>query len=221
MQIKKVDNYQFYYRPDTADEIQLRNDNTMFLIPEYDLKQNDTIFDIGAHIGTFTVPTSSKVPRGKIFAIEARKETFEILKKNVEINKVSNVSVHHLALTDFKGETKLYIAPHRQNWGDSITNVSDEYEIVKANTLTNYMVENKIEHCNFMKINCEGAEFEIILSSPKETLRKIKLMLILYHCDFNKNHTEKELIKYLKKCGFKTSIRDRKEKRGWIIARRK
>ena len=219
MKIVKKNNFKFYYRANTADDLQLNYNQNMFFIPEYNIEPNDIVIDIGSHIGTFAVPMAHRIPEGKIYAIEARKETFDILRKNIVLNDLHNVSVHNIALTNFKGSTKLYYAPYNQNWGDSITNISKESEIVKTNTLGKFMQENEIDHCNFMKINCEGAEFEIILSSSKKTLKKIKLLLILYHSDFNKNHSEKKLIDYLRECDFEVSVRNKSEKRGWIIAK--
>ena len=57
------------------------------------------------------------------------------------------------------------------NWGHTITKkVSRKYEVVKTDTLTNFMKDNNILHCDFMKLNGEGSEFKIILSTSKEIL---------------------------------------------------
>jgi hypothetical protein len=45
-------------------------------------------------------------------------------------------------------------------------------------------------------------------------------MLVLYHCDLWKENTEADLISHLESCGFDCVIRNRSEKRGWIIATR-
>ena len=66
-----------------------RNDLSMLLGL---VREGDTIIDVGAHIGTFAIPFSSKVgPEGRIFAFEADEETFNILKKNIEINECGDI----------------------------------------------------------------------------------------------------------------------------------
>ena len=219
MKILKKGNYLFYFRENTADEDQLKLDLNMFFLPEYFLKSDDIIIDIGAHIGTFTIPIADKVSDGYVYSIEPCKESFEYLMKNISLNGLKNISAHNIALTNFKGTTKLYYNP-KGNWGDTITKkFSDEGEIINTNTLENFLIENNIKYCDFIKVNCEGAEFEIFLNSSKEVLSKIKLILISYHCDLNKEYNQKKLIKHLIRCGFKTSVRNMSKDRGWIIAR--
>lgn len=66
-----------------------RNDLSMLL--DF-VKVGDTIIDVGAHIGTFAIPLSSKVgPEGRVFAFEADEESFTVLQKNIEINKRGDI----------------------------------------------------------------------------------------------------------------------------------
>jgi len=69
-----------------------------------------------------------------------------------------------------------------------------------------------------MKLNCEGSEFEIILSTPKDFLRRTDVYLVLYHSDLNKGHSGEELLEYFRACGFKVKQMNKEEDRGWIIA---
>lgn len=221
MKIKEFKNLKISYREGTVDEEVLvySFENDVYFIPEYNPKPDDVIIDLGAHIGTFSILAASKLKRGKIYAIEPCKESFEYLLKNVALNKFSNISSSNLALTDFKGTTKLYYDINSGNWGHSIVKkFSEQGEEVQTDTLTNFMQDNNILQCDYMKLNCEGAEFKIILSTPKEILRRVKLMFILYHLDLVENYSEKDLMKYLHKCGFSTTIRNKSDTRGWIIA---
>ena len=91
-------------------------------------------------------------------------------------------------------------------------------ETVPAKTLSGFLEESGINHCHLMKMNCEGAEFPIILSTPESVLRRFGAIIILYHCDFWKDHTEADLIAHLESSGFRCSVRNQTIKRGWIIA---
>ena len=220
LKIKLKDGFKFNYRVGTSDRIQLLGSLSEFFIPEYGIFHDDIIIDIGGYIGTFAIPASKKVKNGKIFSIEACKDTFTILKKNLKLNNIDNVIPFNIAISDSNKNSKLYYAPKGGSWGNSLTkNSSSGFEIVKSKTLKTFMNENKIPYCDFMKINCEGSEFEIILSSNKQTLQKVNTILILYHEDYNENHKKEELISHLKSNGFSIITRNQTKKRGWVIAK--
>jgi len=91
---------------------------------------------------------------------------------------------------------------------------------VTTDTLANFMERNGITECHFAKFNCEGAEFPILLASPRATLTRFETMLVLYHCDLATGHNHNELVQHLKASGFETTVRNQSEQRGWIIATR-
>lgn len=211
------------YRKGTADESVLEEsfDNDIFYsgVPEYQPDDGHVIIDVGAHIGTFSLLSSSKVGNGKIYAIEASEESFNLLRINVALNQCPNVSVHHVALADKEGTCTLY--HNVGNWGHStVSELSHSSETVRSCTLTAFLEVNQISECHFVKLNCEGAEFPILLSTPGDILQRIRTILVLYHCDFWKHNTEADLISHLESSGFKCVIRNQSEERGWIIATR-
>jgi len=212
------------YRKNTVDELIFRDsfNNDIFFsgVPEYKPKSGDVIIEIGAHIGTFSVLASSKIGNGKIFAIEASADTFNFLKINRALNHCENISIHHLAISDRNGKCTLY--HYKGNWGHSLVKkLSGQSEEVKCSTLSDFFRNNQISRCNFMKFNCEGSEFPIILSTPGEMLQRIEIILVLYHCDLWNKNTESDLVLYLNTHGFECEIRNKSKKRGWIIATQK
>lgn len=224
---KTINGLTFFYREFSPDEQVIKDtitDNIFFEgFPEYKIKPNHIVFDIGAHIGAFSLLLSSRLPKGKVFAFEPCLETFEILEKNIEVNSIENILPFKVALTDYVGETKLYYDVNEGNWGHSITKAySEKGEVVPTDTLNNFFQTHKIEKCDFMKFNCEGAEFKIILSTPKEALKKIDTMLVLYHMDLAEEFKISQLVNHLKSAGFYTEIRNQTEegKRGWLIVMR-
>lgn len=213
--------FEIAYRIGTVDRrvINKSFDNDIYFsgVPEYHPGEDDVIIDVGAHIGTFSILASSRVKRGKVYAIEASQDSFNILKINVALNQCSNVSTHHLALANKEGRITLY--HEKGNWGNStVKRLSISSETVEACTLSSFMEKNEIKKCHFMKLNCEGGEFPILLSTPNNVLRKFSTLLILYHCDLWDNNTEDNLIHHLESCGFNCVIRNQDGKRGWIIA---
>ena len=59
--------------------------------------------------------------------------------------------------------------------------------------------DNNIEECNFLKLDCEGAEYNIIDSLPNDYFTKIKKMIIEYHLADTKPELLERLIKKLEK----------------------
>ena len=211
------------YRPASSDEAVIAHsfEHDIFLrgVPEYQPQSTHTVLDVGAHLGDFSLLLSRSVQR--VYAVEARQETFALLKTNLFLNGVTNVIADHAALGDRHGYTQLYLATEGESWGDSTTfNFSGSAEYVSSLTLERYLFERNIPEVNFAKFNCEGAEFPILLSADKQTLSKFETMLVLYHCDLVSGGKERMLHEKLGQCGFTTSTRHQTEGRGWIIATR-
>lgn len=190
-------------------------------IPEYSLRPDAVVLDVGAHIGTFSLLAATKAPRGRIFALEAARDTFNLLSINVALNHLRNIFVDHLALNDRTGMAKLSHDPDG-NYGNSITKqFSTSSENVPCTTLSQYLDDREIRQVDLIKFNCEGAEFPILLASAADVLQRIGKMIILYHCDLVQGASASALIEHLAASGFETRIANQTSERGWIIATRR
>ena len=210
------------FRTGTADEGVLTESFEQDLlfsgVPEYVPKETDVIMDVGAHIGAFTILAASKAKCGKIYAIEACEDNYTFLRINSQLNSPANVVAVRMALLDRVGECVLHY--DAGTWGHSVVSrFSSHGERVPCTTLERFLADHQIEHCDFAKFNCEGAEFPILLSSGPNVLRRIRKMLVLYHCDLWNKNSEEDLIKHLSDAGFECKIRERTGLRGWIVAR--
>lgn len=221
--IRTVDGFVVAYRKDTADEAAINHSfgHDIFFpgVPEYEPTDGHVILDIGAHIGTFSLLASRKVGRGRVFAIEASQDSFNLTRINLALNRCDNASAHHLAVADKDGSVTLHYAIG--NWGHStVAKLSGYSETVEACSLPSFMARNDIARCDFAKLNCEGSEFPVLLNTPKNVLERFGTMLVLYHCDLWTRNTEADLVAHLKASGFECAIRNQTAKRGWIIATR-
>ena len=81
------------------------------------LKPGDVFVDVGANIGWFTLIAASRVGRaGRVYSFEPEGENFQILARNIAVNRFSNVCCIRAALSD-KNETRsLYTS--KENLGD-------------------------------------------------------------------------------------------------------
>src|SRR6266508_6011309 len=57
----------------------------------------------------------------------------------------------------------------------------DHYEIVKAVSLKDIFDAHAVEQCDFLKLDCEGAEYDILFSLAVDYFRRIKRIAMEYH----------------------------------------
>ena len=154
------------------------------VIEQFNAKDGDIVVDIGAHIGRYTIINSKRVgENGKVIAIEAHPDNFEILNRNIKLNKLTNVIPLNYAVYSKQTKLKLYLPVEEP--GFTIYNTimvnrtasEEKFTEVNANTLDNILLQqNGISHAdiNWIKIDVEGAEFEVlkgahnILSNSKD-----------------------------------------------------
>lgn len=79
----------------------------MSFIKRY-LRPGDTSRDVGANVGVYTLLAASLVgPTGTVHAFEPRPKALGYLYENISLNKLRNVQVYELALSDRAGEAHL------------------------------------------------------------------------------------------------------------------
>ena len=64
---------------------------------------------------------------------------------------------------------------------------------------------NRIQHCDFLKLDCEGCEFDVLLGASQSTLQKISQISLEYHDGFTQ-YTHADLASYLERNGFKIRL---------------
>jgi FkbM family methyltransferase len=157
------------------------------IIEHFAPKQGDIVVDIGAHIGHYTIIASKRVgANGKVVAIEASPSNFKILNRNIRLNQLTNIiSLNHVV---YSKETKIKLYLPGEESGNTIYNTvisdrarnEDKFVEVNANTL-DYLLQSKgikQEDVNWIKIDVEGAEFEV-LKGATNVLSKSKDIALL------------------------------------------
>lgn len=125
-----------------------------------ELRPSDNVYDIGASIGTHAVFLALKVsPNGRVFAFEPEIKSFEILKNNIALNRIDNITVFQLALSDDEGEAdirKLVCFTISDNSNFTLVNKT---RLVKGD---NFIKNNNLSLPNVVKIDVEGFEYRVI-----------------------------------------------------------
>jgi FkbM family methyltransferase len=130
------------------------------------IKNGDTVLDLGANIGVYTLIFAKLVGKsGHVFAFEPDPTNFEILSKNVKENKHENVTLVQKAVSEKNDKIKLFVskrnhASHRIFDSEEKRN-SIEVDVI---TLDTYFKKNK-NPINFIKIDVEGVEGATLLGA--------------------------------------------------------
>jgi len=187
-----------------------------YKIPEFDINENDIIIDIGAHIGLFSLFVSQNCKNGKIYCFEPIIENYNILMKNIEMNNIKNIIPLNQAVSKVNENIKIYL--NSDDSAHSIFSSGENFVQIKSTTIKSIFDNNKIDNCNLLKLDCEGAEYEIIDSIPEEYLIRINKLIIEYHLASKKPKLYENLLKKLQSLSFKIKIEKITEDMGMIYA---
>lgn len=156
------------------------------------------VFDVGAHVGIFSLFILEKNPNSIIFAIEPEKTNFELLRKNIK--NLKNVKTLKYAITDKISKINLFLSP--LSYAHTIVdrgNVGRKTQLVRSVTINYLLKKFKVKKIDFMKIDVESAE-ELVLKGCKGSLNKINFLMI-------EIHDEKSIPVLIKLLGKKYSIK--------------
>jgi FkbM family methyltransferase len=174
----------------------------------FDIEPADIVVDIGAHIGAFTVYAARRASKGLVLAYEPFPENFVYLQQNKEINNLYNLKIFNKAVTSTGSDVDLFISALNNVCHSLYKFGSTKRAIqIQSTTLKDIFEENKLDKINFLKIDTEGSEFDIILNAPKILLEKIDKMIIEYHDWFSSGLNHYDIKNYLEYCGFEVSIK--------------
>mgnify|MGYP001586998714 CR=1 FL=1 len=166
------------YLPEILNEIY----RDKIYVPYLENKKDLIVLDIGANIGLFSLYVQ---PQAKtVFALEPAKQHFEVLQQMISFNKLTNILPMKMALANNDSEATFY---HNENTTmyslkPEVATPKLETETVQVVTIENLFKMLAIDHVDFMKLDVEGSEMEIICGVPfKNVCEKIDSLVVEYH----------------------------------------
>jgi FkbM family methyltransferase len=150
-------------------------------LDSFKIKSGDVIFDVGAHIGSFSVYAANK--GATVYAFEPNKDNYERLLENIRINNYeSKIKAYNYGIYNKEGEVGFSV--HNQNSGGH--SIDGGSEIIKVRKLENILIDENIVKVNMLKIDVEGSEYEIFPSITENTYNKIEKIVGEYHTSYDK-----------------------------------
>lgn len=165
-----------YALPFIRDELKRGEYHSQGLI----FQPGDVVVDIGAHVGVISTILGKFNPEIRIFAYEPLPQNYKALRKNLKRNGVTNVTAFNkgvsadglpieIGLCDFNtGGTSQFYDPSR----------TSKVEKVETVTWSQILEENGIEKVKLLKIDCEGAEHQIL---PAIDLTQVSFLTGEFH----------------------------------------
>jgi FkbM family methyltransferase len=178
-------------------------------LPKHNLEvENPVVIDIGANVGYFTAFALAKLKHPKILAYEPIPRNFRELKDNIDPLK-QNVTLVNMAVSCRKGDLILKLN-NDQNITTSASIFDNPYGqdelVVKTTTLEEIMSEHQLSKIDILKMDCEGAEYEIIYNTPVEVFRNIQCITMETHQGTEPRQNTDSIAGYLKELGYQVHL---------------
>lgn len=159
------------------------------------------VVDIGANIGVFSLYSDYVWPHAKVLAYEPAPDNLENLRENIRLSGLeSKISVQPFAVSDQDNSSMVFYIKKEGGWNSIFGDSRDVPITVSTISMAKVLMDVNNQIIDFMKIDCEGAEY-CILSGKMDMFRNfVKYIAMEYHQVAG--HSYVELIELFQKAGF-------------------
>ncbi len=146
-----------------------------------------TIYDIGGYEGVFTLFFARAVGRnGRVITFEPHPENYKNIKLNIKLNNFDNIKVYQIALGKKRGKATLAFRDSELARGSAQEDIKAQILRekraktiqVEIDTLDNQITTNNLPKPDFIKIDVEGLEMDVLLGMS-ETIKRYKPKLLI------------------------------------------
>ena len=169
----------------------------------FSIGPEDVVVDIGANRGVFVALAACKT-NGPILAFEPDSDNFAALERLVGSNGLNHVELHGEAVAATSGYVRLYKASSHTRHTLIGKDVLTGEGLGKSVVVPAVSLDDALKHLpkvDFLKMDCEGAEFEVIPCANRSTLRKVARVVMEYH-DYKEAEDVVKLVNTLEMVGF-------------------
>lgn len=163
----KIEDRTIYFRDGTSDSLIInknlgQNEKPEYIFPVLPISPK-IILDIGGNIGITALLLSRRYPLAKIYTFEPEPENFSILEKNTF--GISNIEIFNFGLSNTNQTLMLKKPGDPINFGGySVFNkgVGEDHKEIELKSILEFIEKKEIQKIDVIKIDCEGAEFDIL-----------------------------------------------------------
>ncbi len=191
----------------------------------FDIRESDIVIDIGAQVGIFSVYAAKIAKKGYVYAFEPVGENFARLIEHVNINSIKNISLVNKGVSDRNKSAELFLCEGNtgghslnENKFRSLKEKPRGAVTIECVSLQSIFDTNGIEICDFLKLDCEGEEANILTNLPDPYFSRIRKIALEFHAPIV---NEVALAVFLTTKGFRVTISNVGSTLGMIFAYRK
>ncbi len=174
------------------------------------LPHSPVIFEAGGHYGEDTIQFARLWPQGKVISFEPNPIAFRRLEESTK--ECSNVFSSQLAVSDYNGKATLYVCDDDDGSSSLLEPVKETEKLysgqrveVPCVVLDDWCKKNQVENIDFMWLDLEGLELQVLISSPG-VLKGVKVI-----------YTETNFYEYRKGVTRYGDLKSFLESRGFVL----
>lgn len=227
MQLKEFKFQNKNYRVYLRDQADISVQAEIFQLQEYRAAEDIIksaqfpIIDAGAHAGFFILYCRALNDKIKIYAFEPEGENAQILAKHLKLNHIRGVKIFQQALAGKSGKQDFYISADTHNHSLIKPDNFKAKISVAAVGLSDFLNNYNLQRLSLLKMDIEGAEFQVLQNLKEEDWLKLENILLEYHDETGQNY--QQLAELIRRYGFSLEILPSHydPKLGFILARNK
>jgi FkbM family methyltransferase len=177
--------------------------------PDFIPRKGWTVVDLGANMGFFTCQTAFTDASVRMVAVEPLPLYAATLRKNLSDNHLKNVLAIEGAICGDPGLTipiTVWFTASGELKTGEVPKTAARVETIQAKgwTLPEVFQAGKVERCDLLKVDIEGAEYGLFEKIPDELWQKIQRIVMEVHN--SADHSENEIVQVLERNGYKVHL---------------
>ena len=146
-----------------------------------------SVLDIGAHVGAFAVAIAQRYPAVKVTCYEPSPSSAALLRTNITANDLDQrVQIHEAAVASGSGSVHLYSDGDASCEATTIELAAAGLEgrsrtVIVCPAVAFESAMSSAGNVDLVKLDCEGAEYDIVLNSDPACWEHVKCVLLEYH----------------------------------------
>jgi FkbM family methyltransferase len=173
------------------------------------LSSEPVVIDVGANVGYLSAFTFTRFSKARVYSVEPIPNNLELLRRNKERNNQFDWSIIEGVLSDKNEPLEIQFDD-----ADSFSTSASMYGLDKSNhsikvesqTLEKLMQKEGLEHVHILKLDCEGAEYDILYCLSSELLNSIAFITMETHQIDEERKKRDSLVSWLNQNGWKTDV---------------
>lgn len=173
------------------------------------VSKEPVVIDVGANVGYLSAFTFTRFPKASVYSVEPIPNNLELLKRNRERNKQFNWRIVEGVLSDKNEPLEIQFDEE-----DTFSTSASMYDLdksshsikVESQTLEKLMQAEKLKNVHILKLDCEGAEYDILYCLSSELLNSIAFITMETHQIDESQRNRDSLVYWLNERGWQTDV---------------